>query len=414
MLRLSYTPPTDYQFSHMEFSIRHCPIGGSYTTTPIIVQGGTSGNDQIDVVAGQQYEVTPITVTKGGFRIFPDGTATQVVRNIGSPVTLAVPIGTAEPNFGTPSADANFVYYVWTKDLLTAYMEVFSATFATDPGSVETVEAPANYVPPTLDSSKNALQLAVTSGLPWRVTTFVPYNQRAVRGVPQTFKTQRNASAGTTAAPSLSVFSNPSTYNGSIEIKITFNTTPSVGDSIHLYRSGVQVNTGAIYTVTAIDITNGYYLIIDTTVPAAATTYTYVATQLTGGSLGTSSGLSVTSGAQPTLTAPPTPTIFIDRVQWSPPVLSCLGYDVDFNINATGNPAGTVYDVYTSNDGTTFTLLSGNTGLTPDSNGNVSGHANRDTAAHTAYGKALARLTGYTSSSFSGVGSAAPAGSGCR
>lgn len=407
-LRLSYTPPSDFQFDHMEFSIRHCPIGGTITGAPLVIIGGTSGSDMYPVVAGQQYEVTPITVTKGGYKIFTDGTMTTQARNFGSPVTLTVAIGSAQPNFATPAADGTNVYYSWVQDLYTSYIEVFSKTYTSDPGAVASVEAPANYIPPTLDYSKTSLALPVDATNQWRVTTFVPYNQRAVRGVPQTFKTQRNAGATTVVAPSLSLGGSTPT---SVTVDVTWTTTPAVGDQFVIYRGGVQVMT---HTINAGDIGIGALSMVDFST-IGGNTYSYTATQTTGGiTSALSSTLTVTPSAGTTLTAPPTPTMTLEFISFRPPIPSCLGVGIQFNVSSLGNPAGTVYDVYTSNDNITFVLLLTNAGITPDSNLNVNASANRDVAAHTVYAKALARLAGYTTSAFSAVANAGPAGSTCR
>lgn len=401
-LRFTYTPPTDAQFDHMEFRIRSCPIGGTYVSAPTIKVGGSLSSDTIDAAGGAQYEITPVTVTRGGELIPGILQPTQPYQNVGTAVTVQIPFGSPQPNFGTPDADASFAYYTWTMDLYTMDIRVYSKTYASDPGTVDSVEDQANYIPPTLDNTKTSLQLPVDATTnQFRVTTFVPYSAKKVRGIPSTFKSQYNASAGTVNPPTLSLIANPS--GGPVQVQATYVTTPVAGDSVHLYRGGVLYQS---LTLNAGAVSAGHVTFTDTGV-VGSTTYSYTATQTTGGLTSVqSSALNVTTPTPPTLNAPSFSQFqtHLNYNAFHVPSPSCTYIDYTL-LAGSGNPSGTLYDIYLSHDNVTFTLF-----VAGRSSG---GGTVARPAFAVCYAKALARLAGYTTSGFSSVVNSPSPGGGC-
>src|SRR5581483_3454848 len=180
---------------------------------------------------------------------------------------------------------------------------------ATDPGTVTSVEVSTNYLGPDIVPSAGASSVIWRQNLVsgnYAVATFVPYNNSGVRGTPITIKVLGSGVTGP-LAPTVAVATFPGAGGGNwafpawTVIKVTFNTTPSVGDWIALFQGTPLVT---IHTVTSADITAGFCLVTDPTA-VFPNTYVYTATQLQASTgIGAAAQTTVTMRAGFTLTAP--------------------------------------------------------------------------------------------------------------
>lgn len=321
----TYTPPTDHDFSHMEYSVQ--PWTGSAWGTAQLVVGSNQGSDTIlaQGTTGGLYQITPVAVSTGEatVQVVP-GSPILATRNTLTPWVGTVPGISNAPNITVASAGASSIIYNVPFDVGTAFIIVYSTNPSSNPGSIDSVESPANYVAPNLVPPKGGgavqLALSVTSGNPWRATTFVPYSNASVRGTAVTLVTQRNTAVTQPSAPTLSLATFGGTggtnggtgpsggswnFPGWVGIKATFVTAPSAGDQITLYRSGAQCSP--VYTITSGDVGAGFATVIDQTFTASGT-QSYTATQTGtvsgGGTSAMGAGFNVTLGSAYKLSGP--------------------------------------------------------------------------------------------------------------
>jgi hypothetical protein len=386
----SWTEPTESQYNDMEYLLRAKVPGGVYGTFSR-VPGTKSGPDLIPAQFGQIFEVTLVTITKQGVRnegVTPDG-----VQTIEIPATAADGVLTA-------TADVDSMNHVVTPNAAAAAYDVFSKTYASDPGTVDRVDDDiANYVPPRRDATLTYFELPVDAGANLvRVTTVVFYDQNGIEGDYQTVKATQDPSATPPTAPTIANQVNAA--NGVVE-RVTFVTTPAAGDQIPFYRGGSLLST---YTITSGDVTAGYADLTDATA-VGGTSYSYTAKQhrLSDGllsAMSTADSFTVASGG--TLATPGTPTTGMDS---GDPCASALVTPRD----TTSNPSGTVYDIYgdTSSGGSFTTLLASNVAK------NSAVSVTRPGGQHaSSYFKAVAKHTGYTASAKGAAGSIGPVPSG--
>ena len=390
MIVASWTEPTESQYNDMEYLLRAKVPGGVYGTFSR-VPGTKSGPDLIPAQFGQIFEVTLVTITKQGVRnegVTPDG-----VQTIEIPATAADGVLTA-------TADVDSMNHVVTPNAAAAAYDVFSKTYASDPGTVDRVDDDiANYVPPRRDATLTYFELPVDAGANLvRVTTVVFYDQNGIEGDYQTVKATQDPSATPPTAPTIANQVNAA--NGVVE-RVTFVTTPAAGDQIPFYRGGSLLST---YTITSGDVTAGYADLTDATA-VGGTSYSYTAKQhrLSDGllsAMSTADSFTVASGG--TLATPGTPTTGMDS---GDPCASALVTPRD----TTSNPSGTVYDIYgdTSSGGSFTTLLASNVAK------NSAVSVTRPGGQHaSSYFKAVAKHTGYTASAKGAAGSIGPVPSG--
>jgi len=382
----SWTEPTESQYEDMEYLLRSKVPGGVYGTYSR-VPGTKSGPDLIPAQFGQIFEVTLVTITKQGVRsegVTPDG-----VQEIEIPATAADGVLTA-------TADVDTMNHVVTPNAAAAAYDVFSKTYASDPGTVDRVDDDlANYVPPRRDATLTYFELPVDAGANLvRVTTVVFYDSSGIEGDYQTVKATQDPGASPPTAPTIANQVNAA--NGVVE-RVTFVTTPAAGDQIPFYRGGSLLST---YTITSGDVTAGYADLTDATA-VGGTSYSYTAKQhrLSDGllsAMSTADSFTVASGG--TLATPGTPTTGMDS---GDPCASALVTPRD----TTSNPLGTVYDIYgdTSSGGSFTTLLASNVAK------NSAVSVTRPGGQHaSSYFKAVAKHTGYTDSAKSATGSIGP------
>ena len=98
-IAVSYTPPTDVQFLQMVYGVQVRPAGstGAYTTLTSVA-GTTSGLDFIPVIPGNQYLITPSTVTTGSPALLTqDGIAVAPTPSTGAGIPITVPLTSRTP-----------------------------------------------------------------------------------------------------------------------------------------------------------------------------------------------------------------------------------------------------------------------------------------------------------------------------
>ena len=243
----AYTPPTDHDFSHMEYIV--AAWTGTTWGSPQVVVGSNQGSDTIlaQAAPGGIYQVTPVTVSAGGtgIQVVP-GVPLGVTRNQGSAVTVTVPALSNAPVPTLQGINATTASYTVPFDTGTAYYMVYAVLYTSNPGSVLTVESPANTIGNTVFNLSSqiypppggatvTLALGGLSGTnTYIAATFVPYNQAGVRGVATTIVSARNTTTAP-SAPTLSFATFPGTggTNG--------GTGPNGGNWNHPYSVGIKV-----------------------------------------------------------------------------------------------------------------------------------------------------------------------------
>lgn len=383
VILVNFDVPTQSQYGDMEYKVRSRVPGGTWGA--YARQPGTKlGPDTIPAQFGLEYGVTPVTITaKDGVR-----------STDGIEVTLTIPAAPADGTL-TATADVDTMNHVITPNASASAYDVFSVTYAADPGDVDRVDGDsANYIGPRRDRRVVYFELPVdASAMNWRVTTVIFYDSDGIKGAYRTVKTQQDPSATPPSAPTLS---NVSLAANALVERVTFVTTPAAGDQIAFYRGGVLFGVLLLtHTITSGEVTAGYCDITDTAATGGST-YVYSAKQhrLSDGLLSAMSATDTeTVSAGGTLAAP---TVSCGPDSGDP----CASFLVTPHAGS-GNPSGTVYDIYTaSSSGGSYTLEASGV-----ANGSATSVTRPGGTLGSSYAKAKARKTGYTTSAFGTVGS---------
>lgn len=332
-LLATYTPPGDHDFDHMEYEVQTWN-GSSWSAAQLVV-GSDQGSDVIVASAtpGGLYLVTPVTVSTGEPTVqVALGATIQVTRNSGTPTVVPAPQLSNAPIPTLQGVNLTTATYTLPFDVGTAYYMVYAVLYTSSPSPVpDSVEAPNNTIgsstfgltpqiyPPKGGGNVTLAIGGLTSSNQYIVVTFVPYNNAGVRGTAVTIGPTQRSATSTPSAPSLSfaTFSGTGGTNGGtgpnggnwnfpgwVGIKVSFNSTPSVGDTVTLYRSGTQVGQ---HTVATGEPGAGFCTIVDETFTAAGTqiyTAKQTGTVSGGGTSAASSNFSVTLGSAYKLSGP--------------------------------------------------------------------------------------------------------------
>jgi hypothetical protein len=327
----TYTPPTDHDFSHMEYQV--APWTGSAWGTAQLVVGSNQGSDTIlaQPTVGGLYQITPVAVSTGepSVQVVP-GQAIGVSRNVGTATIVTVPAVSNAPVPTLLSTNGTTASFSLPWDVGTAYYMAYAVLYSSSPSPLQPVESPnasisgspwnlTSQIYPPASGQPVTLNLSgLTSGNPYLVATFVPYNNAGVRGVATTILATRSLTTVPSAPTcAIATFGGTGGTNGGtgpsggnwafpgwVGIKVSFNSTPSAGDTITLYRAAPQV---AQHTVTSSEVTAGFCTVVDETFTASSPqiyTATQTGTVSGGGTSAASTGLSVTLRSAYTLSGP--------------------------------------------------------------------------------------------------------------
>lgn len=148
--------------------------------------------------------------------------------------TLGVSL--ANPTYGAPIGQAGQITYPFTLDYATAYIEVWSTEYGSDPGAVVSRENVGTKVDTIRrGDGRSAIVLATTSSN-WRLTTFVAFDSLSLRGTAVTVKTQATGTApGAPGTPTA-----VSNTTSSVTNRVPTNASSTTAWKIRTYRNGVQ------------------------------------------------------------------------------------------------------------------------------------------------------------------------------
>lgn len=381
VILVNFATPTQSQYADMEYKVRsRIPGGtwGSFARTP----GTKAGPDNIAAQFGLEYGVTPVTITaKDGVR-----------STDGVEVVLTIPTAAAD---GVVSAagDADTMNVTVAANIVAASFRIYSKSYTSTPSPIpDTVEDPLNYLAPDRDASTTYFELPLDAVNTDRVATLVFFDQNGIRGAYETVAAHYTAGATPPGTPTLSTTSNAA---NDVHVAITLDGAASAGDVVSFKRGGVQILT---HTLTAPEATANGITFIDTTAGAGASySYTAQTHRLSDGLFSAVSAAdAVTVAAGGTLTSG-SASCAIDSGDPCASMLVTPGA-------GSGNPSGTVYDIYTSTtSGGTYTLQA--SGIAAGAATSVT----RPSGQHgTSYAKQTARKSGYTTSGFSSAASIGP------
>ncbi len=328
-IRLAFTEPSEWNYSHMIYQVRaREPGASSFTSGAVTMPGSVSGPDLIPVSFSTEYQVTPIAVSI-------DGTL-----NTGSALSVIEIAARTDPTptFATPVATSSYIEYgVTAYDDETKRIEVWSQLYTSDPGNSDIYKASTatRYNDFNKGDGILALQLPVDATNIWRKVTFAPYDKDGNMGPLTTLKTQRATPTPPGAPGSWAVQSNPDPHTGSIIRRVTLNGSAVAGWKVRTYRNGSAYGTAR--TLVAGDITATYVDVTDSSV-SPATLYNYKDSHLdsVGVEGATNTEASLTTGAASSLTTPSSLTATHGQFRTDD--------DLDWVVSPA-NPSGTIYHI---------------------------------------------------------------------